>query len=155
MDSSRDRPRDFQKDSGFERSHRLVDTIHPALRRAGGGDPRPRLTDEEVESLASDPTLKILQTSSRVDAPTWALLNESLFALRHDVELRITSNLSALAGMVRIQRLGLCQVRGLTDISVISTSIALEFLALRSLARIQALPICPTFERYGESISET
>ncbi len=48
------------------------------------------LTDEEVESLASDPTLEILQTSSRVDTETWSLLDESLFSLRHDVELRIS-----------------------------------------------------------------
>ncbi len=57
-----------------------------------------------------------------------------------DFMLGGTNNLPALAGMVRIQRLGLCQVRSLTDISVISTLTGLEFLALRSLARIQALP---------------
>jgi hypothetical protein len=47
------------------------------------------LTAADVASLADDPQLRVLQTSSSVDARTWLLLNENLFAVRADVELRV------------------------------------------------------------------
>lgn len=47
------------------------------------------LTASEIASLATDPDLRVLQTSSPVAPQTWTLLNENLFAIRHDVELRV------------------------------------------------------------------
>lgn len=48
-----------------------------------------QLTREEVQLIASDTTLQVLQCSSPVASQTWDLLNESLFPQRPDVELRL------------------------------------------------------------------
>jgi hypothetical protein len=63
------------------------------------------LSDEEVESLAADPGLKILQTSAPVDAETWDLLNDGLFALRSDVELRVYGFYSTVCDLSFLRRL--------------------------------------------------
>ena len=47
------------------------------------------LTAAEIDSLVSDPQLDVLQTSSPVESGTWDLLNDRLFAIRHDVALRV------------------------------------------------------------------
>jgi hypothetical protein len=47
------------------------------------------LTASEVASLADDLNLRVLQTSTPIESPTWDLLNEGLFASRPDVELRV------------------------------------------------------------------
>jgi hypothetical protein len=47
------------------------------------------LTRNEVDSLVSDAQLKILQTCDSVDDTTWEMLNERLFTLRPEVELRV------------------------------------------------------------------
>lgn len=49
------------------------------------------LTRREVEQLASDPAVKVVQSevSHPVKASTWELLNEVLLARRPDVELRL------------------------------------------------------------------
>jgi hypothetical protein len=49
------------------------------------------LTVAEVKSLVTDTDIHVLQTSSHVDSKTWDMLNENLFSIRHDIELRIHS----------------------------------------------------------------
>jgi len=51
-----------------------------------------------------------------------------------------TRNLAALKDMFGLKYLELCQIRGLDDISVISTLRGLQFLYLRSLSQVQILP---------------
>ncbi len=47
------------------------------------------LRRDEVDGLAANPTLRVLQTSSAVDLSTWDLLNERFFPKRPDVEMRV------------------------------------------------------------------
>jgi hypothetical protein len=84
------------------------------------------LTDDEVESLAADSTLEILQTSSPVAPATWPLLNDNLFAQRHDVELRLygfysnACNLSFLPRLPNLRRFAadcLMRARGIEHIA--------------------------------------
>jgi hypothetical protein len=69
-----------------------------------------RLTQREVHDLATNPNLRILQTARPVSPQTWELLNQSLFALRPDVELRVygfyssTCDLSFVKGMNNVRR---------------------------------------------------
>lgn len=69
-----------------------------------------RLTEKEVNNLATNPNLRILQTARPVSSETWELLNQNLFALRPDVELRVygfyssTCDLSFVAGMSNVRR---------------------------------------------------
>jgi Peptidase family S58 len=68
------------------------------------------LTPKEVHELASNPSLRVLQTASPVSFPTWELLNQNLFALRPDIELRVygfyssTCDLSFVKGMSNVRR---------------------------------------------------
>ena len=70
-----------------------------------------RLTHEEVRDLATNPNLRTVQTARPVSSETWELLNQNLFALRPDVELRVygfyssTCDLSFLRGMSNVCRL--------------------------------------------------
>jgi Leucine-rich repeat (LRR) protein len=57
-----------------------------------------------------------------------------------DIKLGGTNNLSALAGMDRIKYLELWQIRGLKDISVISTMRGLQYIFLQSLPHIATIP---------------
>jgi hypothetical protein len=69
-----------------------------------------RLTQKEVHDLATNPNLRILQTARPVSSETWELLNQNLFALRPDVELRVygfyssTCDLSFVTGMSNVHR---------------------------------------------------
>jgi hypothetical protein len=60
--------------------------------------------------LASNPSIRILQTARPVSLPTWELLNQNLFALRPDIELRVygfyssTCDLSFVKGMSNVRR---------------------------------------------------
>jgi hypothetical protein len=69
-----------------------------------------RLTKKEVHELATNPDLRILQTARPMSSETWELLNQHLFALRPDVELRVygfyssTCDLSFLKGMRNVLR---------------------------------------------------
>ncbi len=69
-----------------------------------------RLTQREVLNLATNPNLRILQTARPVSPQTWELLNQNLFALRPDVELRVygfyssTCDLSFVKGMSNVCR---------------------------------------------------
>lgn len=47
------------------------------------------LTRTEINSLVGDPQLKILQTCDAVESATWEMMNDLLFAMRPDVELRV------------------------------------------------------------------
>ncbi|HZK81924.1 MAG TPA: hypothetical protein VFC46_12675 [Humisphaera sp.] len=63
------------------------------------------LTSEEIDSLISDPHLEILQTSSPVDTETWKALNDRLFSLRHDVDLRVYGFYSSECDLSFLKRL--------------------------------------------------
>jgi len=69
-----------------------------------------RLTPKEVHELASNPNLRVLQTARPVSSPTWELLNQNLFALRPDIELRVygfyssTCDLAFVKGMSNVRR---------------------------------------------------
>jgi len=69
---------------------------------------------------------------------------DMLRGLKHlwsvDIKLGGTKNLAALEGMKRIKYLELWQVRGLSDLSVISTLVGLQFLFLQSLPNVSAFP---------------
>ena len=52
-----------------------------------------RLTPKEVQELASNPHLRVLQTTTPVSFSTWELLNQNLFALRPHIELRSTASI--------------------------------------------------------------
>jgi len=69
-----------------------------------------RLTPKEVHDLATNPNLRILQTARPVSSETWGLLNQNLFVLRPDVELRVygfyssTCDLSFVKEMTNVRR---------------------------------------------------
>ena len=69
-----------------------------------------RLTPKEVHELVSNPNLRVLQTARPVSSPTWELLNQSLFALRPDIELRVygfyssTCDLAFVKSMSNVRR---------------------------------------------------
>lgn len=69
-----------------------------------------QLTQKEVYRLATNPNLRILQTTRPVSRETWELLNEDLFALRSDVQLRVygfyssTCDLSFVKEMKNVRR---------------------------------------------------
>jgi Leucine-rich repeat (LRR) protein len=69
-----------------------------------------RLTQKEVHDLAANPELRILQTARPVSAQTWELLNQNLFALRPEIELRVygfyssTCDLSFVKEMSNVRR---------------------------------------------------
>ena len=50
---------------------------------------KPNLTFADVQQLAAQPGLRILQTSSPVDRKTWELINEELLVIRPEVEIRV------------------------------------------------------------------
>jgi hypothetical protein len=53
------------------------------------------LTTRELEELAANPSMTVLQCGEPVDARVWRLLNEYFFSKRPDVELRIYGHYSA------------------------------------------------------------
>ena len=69
-----------------------------------------RLTQREVHDLATNPNLRILQTARPVSHQTWELLNQILFALRPEIELRVygfyssTCDLSFVKEMSNVRR---------------------------------------------------
>ncbi len=50
---------------------------------------KPNLTLADVQQLAAEPGMRILQTSSPVDRKTWELINEELLVSRPEVEIRV------------------------------------------------------------------
>lgn len=63
----------------------LIDLKTPAGRLNFEGS----LTPSEIDMLAANPSLKVLQTSRPSDSKTWQLLNARLFSRRPEVELRV------------------------------------------------------------------
>jgi len=94
------------------------------------------LCAEEVDSLARDPQLRVLQTSSAVRAATWDLLNERLFSPRPDVELRVygsyfsACDLSFLSEMTNVRRFSADCLRQASGIEHVAALINLESLSI-------------------------
>lgn len=64
------------------------------------------LTTAEVEQLASDAEIRVLQCATPVEPQTWNLLNESLFARRPDIELRVYGFYSSVCDLSFLRHLG-------------------------------------------------
>lgn len=68
------------------------------------------LSPQEVDELAADPLVCVLQASSTVDDATWPLLNQELFSRRADITLRVygfyssVCDLSFLSQLPNLQR---------------------------------------------------
>ena len=83
----------------------LVNTIHSRGRVTFSKS----LTASEINSLVSDQSLEIFQTDSNVEFSTWHLLNEHLFSLRPEIQLRLygfyssTCDLSLLPEMRNVR----------------------------------------------------
>lgn len=69
-----------------------------------------KLTHDEVDELAKDPDIRVLQCSSAIEFDTWDLLNQGLFARRPDIALRVygfygsVCDLSFVSRMHNVQR---------------------------------------------------
>jgi len=109
------------------------------------------LSAAEVNSLARDPDLRVLQTSSPVNAATWDLLNDRLFSRRPDVELRVygfyssTCDLSFLPGMQNVRRFlvdCLREVRGIEHLAALKNleSLSVGIYGLESFDFLERLP---------------
>ena len=62
------------------------------------------LTRGEIEQIASNPAVKVLQCSTPVPAQTWELLNEILFSSRLDIELRLYGFYSLVCDLSFLKR---------------------------------------------------
>jgi hypothetical protein len=109
------------------------------------------LSVEEVDSLAADPQLAILQTSAAVESDTWDLLSERLFSERPDVELRVYGfyskdcDLSFLPRLGNVQRFSadcLMRARGVEHLASLTnlTRLSVGIHALDSFAFLENLP---------------
>lgn len=63
------------------------------------------LTPAEVEQLASDAEITVLQCASPVEPHTWDLLNEGLFVRRPEIELRVYGFYSSVCDLSFLRRL--------------------------------------------------
>ena len=63
------------------------------------------LTPAEVEKLASDAKIRVLQCASPVEPHTWDLLNESLFVRRPEIELRVYGFYTSVCDLSFLHRL--------------------------------------------------
>jgi hypothetical protein len=63
------------------------------------------LTSGEIEELASDLDVRVLQCASPVDPLTWGLLNKDLFRLRPEIELRVYGFHSSVCDLSFVTRL--------------------------------------------------
>ena len=77
------------------------------LKNLGGGriEFSNSLSSAEVETLAADSMLQVLQTASPVAPRTWDLLNDQLFARRPDVELRVYGFCGTVCDLTFLPRL--------------------------------------------------
>jgi len=94
-----------------------------------------RLTHEEVDQLAGDLDVRVLQCSSPVELDTWDLLNQNLFAQRSDIELRVygfyasVCDLSFMSRMSNVRRFSadcLLEATGIEHISALANLEALS-----------------------------
>ena len=92
-----------------------------------------------IEAISDLPRLEDLTLRSiTVDTLGFVRHLKHLWSL--DIKLGGTANLSALRGMTCLKYLELWQIRGLKDISVISSLVGLQYLFLQSLPHITQLP---------------
>lgn len=117
----------------------------------------------EIESLARDPTLRVLQTSSPVESATWDQLNQKLFSRRTDVELRVygflgsACDLTFLAKLHNVRRFRadcLRQARGIEQVASLEKLECLgvgvfdlenfEFLERLPTSTLRELSLCAT-----------
>ena len=66
------------------------------------------LTAAEVEELASDPEIEVLQCASPVEPRTWDRLNDGLFARRPEIQLRVYGFYSSVCDLSFLRRLAGC-----------------------------------------------
>jgi len=110
-----------------------------------------RLTQREVDDLSKNPDLRILQAARPVSSDTWELLNESLFALRPDVELRVygfyssTCDLSFVKGMSNVRRFSadcLMMAVGIEHLAALENleELQVEVLSLQNFDFLSSLP---------------
>ena len=94
---------------------------------------------KEIERVGSLKHLEDLTLRS-VTVPDLSFLQKlhNLWSL--DIKLGGCKDLSGLAGMNQIKYLELWQIKGLSDINVVSTLTGLQFLFLQSLANVVKLP---------------
>jgi len=94
------------------------------------------LTLREIELLERDPYLQVLQTYSPVESKTWQLLNENLFARRHDVELRVYGVYSSICDLSFLKQL--VNVRHFTA-DCLMKAVGIEYLA--ELVNLESLGV--------------
>jgi hypothetical protein len=94
------------------------------------------LTPGEIEDLAGDPDIRVLQCSSPVETPTWDLLNQKFFSRRPEVELRVYGFYSSICDLSFLARLP--NVRRFAADSLMS-AIGIEH--LRTLDQLEKLSI--------------
>lgn len=110
-----------------------------------------RLTQKEVHDLATNPNLRILQTARPVSSETWELLNQNLFALRPEVELRVygfyssTCDLSFVNGMNNVCRFSadcLMKTEGIENLAALENLEELQVgvFSLQSFDFLSSLP---------------
>lgn len=90
-----------------------------------------QLTSEEVEQIASDPKVRVLQTASAVGPKTWDLLNETLCLERPDIELRVYGSYSAVCDLSFVTRL--------SNARRFSADCLDEAIGVENLARMESL----------------
>ncbi len=94
------------------------------------------LTRAEIEELALDAPLKVIQCSSPVDPDTWELLNEILFVRRPDIQLRLygfyssVCDLSFLAKVSNVRRFAADCLRDAVGIEHLSCLVHLDELSV-------------------------
>src|ERR1700727_930708 len=96
---------------------------------------RGSLSTAELDSLAANPSVRVLQTSEPATAATWDLINQRLVMRRPDIQIRVfghygmTCDLSFLRQICKVQRLSLDCLRDVAGIETIA-----DLPELRSLA---------------------
>lgn len=112
-----------------------------------------RLTEKEVHDLRTNHSLRILQTARPVSSQTWELLNQNLFAIRPDVELRVygfyssTCDLSFLSGVTNVRRFSadcLMSAAGIEHLAALEhlEELSIGIFDLENFDFLTALPNC-------------
>ena len=98
------------------------------------------LAESDVDALAADPKLEVLQFMRPVPAQNWALLEEALFRKRHDVELRVYGHHGAECDLSFVQEVPSLRrfcANCLTDVSNIDALGALRHLRRLNLGILE------------------
>jgi hypothetical protein len=97
---------------------------------------RESLTPPEIDVLVSNPNLRVLQCASPVQSHTWDLLNQNLFPLRPDVEMRVygfyssTCDLSFVRRLSNVRRFSADCLMRATGVEHLSALVQLEELSI-------------------------